>query len=134
MGKLKVKDWQYKKKPEKTHDPGLLTAIKLANYQYNTQKKVREMMAIDKEVNQICIDNQNYTIDNYTNWDYGCAALILHRRYGYDATECAAFLTDMQSLVKEYEGSGYLSESIWDDVRDEVGLDIQVSGGEEDAK
>lgn len=126
MGKLKVKDWQYKKKEPVSHDPGLMAAVKLANYQYNTQKKVREMIAIDKEVNQICIDNQNYAIDNYINWDYGCAALVLFRRYGYDAKEIAAFLGDMQTLVREYEGSGYNSEDIWDDVRDEVGLDISI--------
>lgn len=132
MGKLKVKNWQYqsKQQPAKQHDPGLMAAVQLANYQYKTQKKVREMIAIEKEVNQICIDNQNWAVDNYMNWDYGAVALVLHRRYGYSPDEIVGFLSDMQAIVKAYEGSGYLSEDIWNDVRDEVGLDIVVVGGE----
>ena len=132
MGRLKLKNWQYQKKPEKKHDPGLMAAIEMANYQLKTEKKVRELIAIDKEVNKICVDNQNYAIDNYVNWDYGAAALVLHRRYGYDAAEIADFLNDMQALIKDYEGSGYLSEGIWDDVRDEIGLDIDVGGKKDD--
>lgn len=131
MGRLKIKDWQYKSSPDKKCvDPALASAIQLASYQYKTQKKVREMMAVDREVNQLCIDNQNYAIDEYMNWDYGCVALVLHRRYGYDAAECAAFLDDMQNLVREFEGSDYYSNEIWDVVRDEVGLDVVIGGKE----
>lgn len=105
---------------------GLGRSMDLAKYQLEQQKKVREMMAINKEVNQLCIDNQNWVADEYTNWDYGAAALALHRKYGKDANECAEFLGLMQQIAKDYEKEGMTSSDIWDVVRDEIGLDIEV--------
>ena len=63
--------------------------------------------------------------NEYTDWDLGCAALVLHRMYKKNAAECAKFLTSVQDLTKEYIEKGITSDQIWEIVRVEIGLDIE---------
>lgn len=126
MGKLKTKDWQYKSKPKKEVDPGLLSAVNLAMVEWNTRKTVAKKMAVNKEVNDILKANSMQVSNEFTDWDYGCAALALHRRYGYDAEECGEFLTEIQDITRDCVSSGMNHEDIWDLVRDEIVLDITV--------
>ena len=126
MGKLKTKDWQYKSKPKKEVDPAVAAAVRLATLEWSTKKTVAKKMAVNKQVNDILRDNAMQVSNEFTDWDYGCAALALHRRYGYDAEECGEFLTLMQDITRDCVSSGMDHEDIWDLVRDEIGLDITV--------
>lgn len=126
MGKLKRKNWQYQSSKERKVDPGLLSAVNLAMVEWNTRKSVAEKMAVNKEVNDILKANSMQVSNEFTDWDYGCAALALHRRYGYDAYECGEFLTAMQDITRDCVSSGMDHADIWDLVRDEIGLDITV--------
>ena len=126
MGKLKRKNWQYQSSKERKVDPGLLSAVNLAMVEWNARKTVAKKMAVNKQVNDILRDNAIQVSNEFTDWDYGCAALALHRRYGYDAEECGEFLTEIQDITRDCVSSGMNHEDIWDLVRDEIGLDITV--------
>lgn len=128
MGKLKRKDWQYKS----IYDPNVVkedidnrklaleNAIYLANYHLSKKKEAIREIATNKAIVEVTDQMEN----QYTDWDLGCAALVLYRRYGKDAQECAEFLSDIQELTREFASSGMNAEAIWDVVRDEIGLDI----------
>lgn len=129
MGKIKRRDWQYKKRePEakKPVDPGVANAVRLATYQWKKQKEIRDRMAVDKVVNDILSEQKQEVSSQLYNFDFGCAALALHRMYGKDAEECANFLEEMQNITIGLQNEGYNHIEVWDVVRDEIGLDIEV--------
>lgn len=129
MSKLKRQNWQYKKKEEsgkRTVDPGIMAAVKLANYEWNARLEARKVMAVDKEVMAARVQESKEITDQFTDWDFGCAALALYRLYGYDAEECARFLHKMQEISIDFQESGMVHTDIWNVVRDEIGLDISV--------
>ena len=107
-----------------TSDPyglGLRNAIYLANEEFKQRKEARRILAVDKEAKKTTDELSN----KYTDWDLGCMALMLHRKYGKDAQEVCDFLTDVQNLTAEYIRDGVSCDEIWDIVRDEIGLDIE---------
>ena len=120
MGRKKVKDWRYQKK--KPTPIGLKNAMFLANEDLRAKAKVRRVIATDSVVNDLINDIEN----DYVNWDLGCITLMLYRKYGKSAEECAEFLTETQSLMREFMMNDFKSEDVWDVVREEVGLDISI--------
>ncbi len=125
MGKLKTHDWQYRSKKQQPSNNNVLnlalqSAVYLANAEYNEKKKIRQIMAQDKVAKETVDELSN----KYTDWDLGCAALVLHRRFGKDAHEVCEFLNDVQDLTREFINDDVTGDDIWDMIRDEIGLDI----------
>ena len=98
----------------------LRNAIWLANDEYRQKKKARDILAIDKVAREATDEISNA----YTDWDLGCAALVLHHFYNMEAGEISEFLTRVQDQTTEFVKQGVNSDEIWDIVREEVGLDI----------
>lgn len=124
MSRRRAKDWQYKKKP--SPDAGISVAARLALLEWNTKKDIAKKMAVDKVVSELTRQHEEEVTNQFTDWDYACAALALHRRYGHGAEECAEFLGEMQDILKTYRESGMDHATIWDVVREEIGLDVIV--------
>ncbi len=123
MSKPKAKNWGFKK-PNRV-DPALASAIRMAEVDFNARKKAREIMAVNDELNRMNDKRFEEMTNEYTDWDLGCAALVLHRMYKKNAAECAKFLTRVQELTKEFIEKGITSEQIWEIIRVEIGLDIE---------
>lgn len=125
MGKRKIHDWQYKSKkrepPETKIDFATRQAFYLAQVELQEKEKARKILAVDKVAKEATDELSN----KYTDWDLGCMAIVLHRRYEKDAQEIADFLTEVQNLTAQYIREGVTCETIWDIVRDEVGLGIE---------
>ena len=124
MGKLKAKNWQYQRKP--MHDPGLMAAIELANYQLKVRKQAIRVLEVNKEVQKHTKQHRYDVEDEFTDWLFGAFALVMHRKYGFGAKRIAALFDDMQELREELQLEGVDHRKIWDMVRDEVKLDITV--------
>ena len=124
MGKLKVRDWRYKSLEVKPSSLAVKNAAVLANYKLKKKQKALEILAVDEAVRETREKDLDDITNQWTDWDLGCAALVLHRRYGYDADECGNFLTAIQDLVREFQEADMDHKKIWDVVRDEIGLDI----------
>lgn len=122
MSKLKRKDWQYRRKERSP----VSEAAKLALLEWKTKQDVAKKMAVDKYVDDLTKRHAVEVTNEFTDWDYACAALALHRRYNFDAKECADFLGEMQEILREHVASGMNHSDIWDVVRDEIGLDVVV--------
>lgn len=114
-----------KSKP-KTINVGLALALEVANYELQVKKQARRELAINKEV-QAVTDSYRDDIENEaTDWLYGSFALALHRKYGFGSKRIAALFDMLQDIKNELIAEGIDHEKIWDMVRDEIGLDIQV--------
>ena len=123
-GRRKTKDWRYKS-PDRGSNR-ISIAASLGLLEWKTRKDLAKKMAADKVVGELTKKHEEEVTNQFTDWDYACAALALHRRYGYDAEECATFLSDMQDILRTYRESGMDHSAIWDVVRDEIGLDVVV--------
>jgi hypothetical protein len=97
----------------------------LASYEWQARKEARKALAVDDEVQKAASKEYDRLTNEFTDWDFGCAALALHRMFDKDANECALFLTELQNITKECQESGMNSNDIWDVVRDEIGLDVE---------
>lgn len=127
MGKRKIHDWQFHSRSKNSATKGsgqldlaLRSAVYLANAEFRERKKVREAVARDKEAKAVTDELSN----KYTDWDLGCMALVLHRKYGKNAEEVAEFLNDVQDLTREFIDSDTNGDDIWNLIREEIGLDI----------
>ena len=126
MGRHIVKNWQYKSVRDKplTQSPKdnfVKNELYLAMSRYKDKKKVVDTSVADGAVREILADLEN----QMTDWDLGCTALVLHRRYGYSAEEILEVLVEIQELTKRYIAGGFQASTVWDDVRDIIGLDIE---------
>lgn len=124
MGKLKVRDWRYGSLEVKPTNLAVKNAAVLANYKLSQKREALKILAVDEAVRETREKDLDDITNQWTDWDLGCAALVLHRRYGHNSTECAAFLTDIQNLISEFQSEDMNHKDIWDVVRDEIGLDI----------
>lgn len=130
MGKLKRRNSVYPSSltvgaaTRLSFDPDALAihnAFTLANYELTAAKEARRTLAVDRGVGKVTEQLEN----EYTDWDFGCMALILYRKHGFDAEKIAELLSEIQSMTKEFLDEGMNYNDIWDLVRDEVGLDVE---------
>lgn len=121
MGKKKVKNWQYKKRPheERKVDPGLAYALTMAQYQVDEERKIRRAIATDNVVHSI---QRDYT-EGVANWFYGLLALALHDE-GWGAKRILWVQERIRDYHAEYNDPEFGDFDLWQVVRDEVGLDF----------
>lgn len=121
MGRRKVKNWQYRKRPaeEKRIDPGLAYALTMAQYQVDEERKIRRAIATDNAVHQI---QRDYT-EGVANWFYGLLALALHDE-GWGAKRILRVQERIRDYHAEYNDPDFGDFDLWQVVRDEVGLDF----------
>lgn len=107
----------------------LRNAIWLANEEFKFKKKAKEALLADRMAQRAMDDLSNM----YTDWDLGCAAIILFEDYGFTPEEVSKFLTRVQELTVEYASQEEPTEDIWDKkIADKIwnrvgkyGLDIE---------
>ena len=114
-----------KPKP-KTMNVGLALALEVANYELQVKKQARRELAINKEVQKVTDFYRDDIENEATDWLYGSFALVLYRNYGFDSKKIAAIFEELQDVKNELIDEGIDHEQIWDMVRDEIGLDIQI--------
>ena len=131
MGKLKAKDWRKTDKQRHPVDLAVLNAVQLADYQLKVRKQAARVLAINEEVEKHTLQHRWDVEDEFTDWLFGCFALVMHRKYGFGARRIAGLFDAMQEMRKELVDQGVDHERIWDMVRDEVHLDITTDGGGE---
>jgi hypothetical protein len=121
MGKKKVKNWQYKKRPREARevDPGLAYAMTMAQYQVDEERKIRRAIATDNVVHDI---QKDYT-EGVENWFYGLLALALHDE-GWGAKRILRVEERIRDYFAEYNSPDFGDFDLWQVVRDEVGLDF----------
>lgn len=121
MGRRKVKNWQYRKRPaeEKRIDPGIAYALTMAQYQVDEERKIRRAIATDNAVHQI---QRDYT-EGVANWFYGLLALALHDE-GWGAKRILRVQERIRDYHAEYNDPDFGDFDLWQVVRDEVGLDF----------
>lgn len=121
MGRKKVKNWQYRKRPaeEKRIDPGIAYALTMAQYQVDEERKIRRAIATDNAVHQI---QRDYT-EGVANWFYGLLALALHDE-GWGAKRILRVQERIRDYHAEYNDPDFGDFDLWQVVRDEVGLDF----------
>jgi hypothetical protein len=121
MGKKKVKNWQYRKRPteEKRIDPGLAYAMTMAQMQVDEEKRIRKAIAVDNVVHDI---QKDYT-EGVANWFYGLLALALHDE-GWGAKRILRVEERVRDYFAEYNSPDFGDFDLWQVVRDEVGLDF----------
>lgn len=121
MGKKKVKNWQYKKRPaeDRRIDPGLAYAMTMAQYQVDEERKIRRAIATDNVVHNI---QRDYT-EGVANWFYGLMALALHDE-GWGAKRILRVQERIRDYHAEYNDPNFGDFDLWQVVRDEVGLDF----------
>lgn len=121
MGRKKVKNWQYRKRPaeEKRIDPGIAYALTMAQYQVDEERKIRRAIATDNAVHQI---QRDYT-EGVANWFYGLLALALHDE-GWGAKRILRVQDRIRDYHAEYNDPDFGDFDLWQVVRDEVGLDF----------
>lgn len=119
MGRLKLK-----KPPTKTQS-SIQTAAQLAMAEYKIRLQARRELAINEEI--ISLTDQRDMWNE--NWMWGLFAVVLHRRYHFEADEIVRIMNDVQSLHNEiYDGTLSYEETnqiVLDLARKEVGLDIE---------
>lgn len=124
MGKKKCKDWQYRKA---TKDPGLMIAVQNAAFQRRERERVARMLIVEEECVKAADEHRDEVEDEFTDWLFGCFALVMHRKYGFGARRIARLFDDMQEMRKELVAEGIEHRMIWDMIRDEIGLDITTT-------
>lgn len=122
MSKLKRHKWQYEKKPKeqpKRVAPGLAYAMEMAKYQSDEEKRIRQLCAVDKEVERI---QRGYSED-VAYWFYALMALALHDE-GWGAKRILRVQERIRDYHREYNDPNFGPMDLWSLVRNEVGLDF----------
>ena len=113
-------------KAEAKHDPGLMAAIREANYQWQVKKQVIKEMTVNKEIGKLTTKYRYDVEDEFTDWMYGAFALALHRQCKFGPKRISAVFDVLQDIKNSMIDSGFDSDAIWELVRDEIGLDIKT--------
>ena len=111
-----MNSWQLGPYPELA----IRNAFWLADNEYKFKKKAQEALLTDKMAQKAVDDLSNM----YTDWDLGCAAIILFDDYGFTPEQVSRFLTRIQEMTVEFVKEEATADEIWDKVQDR-GLDIE---------
>lgn len=111
------------------NDPFVMNAVELANYQMRVRKQAIRAMETDKQVKKKSKEFKKEIINDFTDWTYGCMALVLHRVYGWGAKRISRMLEELEIQRAELIDQGLESSQIWDIVRKEIRLDVTVVDG-----
>ena len=109
-------NWQLGPYPELA----IRNAIWLANEDFKFRKKAQEALLTDKVAQKAVDDLSNM----YTDWDLGCAAIILFEEYGFTPEQVSNFLTRVQEMTVQFVKEEATADEIWNKVSDH-GLDIE---------
>ena len=108
--------WQLGPYPELA----IRNALWLANEDFKFRKKAQEALLADKMAQKAIDDLSNM----YTDWDLGCAAIILLKEYDFTPKQVSEFLTKIQDMTVEFAKEELDADEIWEKASD-LGLDIE---------